>query len=148
MLPQSKVKFLPLLCALDQWLETAALGHAQLLGVCLLTHATSGQARAADTAVVIHRCGTCICWLLTKPLGKAALTDTSSNRWAQARPWFPLPSPRLQPDTHLLNSGNPLGEGGVFCCLQFCSLMTSDGQYSDVCCRFILLFLGIAGSNP
>ena len=40
LLPQSKVKFLPLLCALDQWLETAVLGHAQLLGVCLLTHDT------------------------------------------------------------------------------------------------------------
>ncbi|KAM7233754.1 hypothetical protein CapIbe_015890 [Capra ibex] len=73
---------------------------------------------------------------------------SAEPKWAQARPWFPLPPPRLQPDTHLLNPGNPLGEGGVFCCLQFCSLMTSDGEYSDMCCRFILLFLGIAGSNP
>ena len=39
-LPQRKVKFLPLLYALEQWLETAVLGHAQLSGVCLLVHAT------------------------------------------------------------------------------------------------------------
>lgn len=83
-----------------------------------------------------------------KTPGKAALTDTPSNRWVQARPWVPLLSPRLQTDTHLLSPGDPLGESGVLGCLHFCSLITSDGEYSDVCCQFILLSLGIADSNP